>query len=257
MSDVPQSSLGAGGDRRGGAFYDDPEVFERYQQHRAWALNPNAVMEGPALREEIGSVAGLRVLDLGCGDAQIGRELLTAGASRYLGIDGSERMVNAALTMLRGTKGEVVRGDIENLAEPDAAFDLVVSRMALHYIAEIGPTLRGCYRCLAGGGRVVITLTHPVITSHDARASSTEPRQDWVVDNYFIPGPRTQQWLGTRTVWYHRTVEHYVAELLDAGFMLTGLRECSPRREQIDDAAEYQRRLRIPLVLLLAGARPV
>jgi 2-polyprenyl-3-methyl-5-hydroxy-6-metoxy-1,4-benzoquinol methylase len=71
-------------------------LFERYQQHRAWSLNPNIVMEGPALFDELGPVSGLRVLDLGCGDGEIGRELCNVGAARYRGIDGSTRMVQAA-----------------------------------------------------------------------------------------------------------------------------------------------------------------
>jgi hypothetical protein len=51
-----------------------------------------------------------------------------------------------------------------------------------------------------------------------------------VVDDYFLNGPRDQQLLGARTVWHHRTVEDYVSGLLGAGFTLTGLRECVPRR---------------------------
>lgn len=255
MSHPSRSRLGDAGDRRGGAFYDDPESFDRYQQHRAWSLSPNAVMEGPALREELGPVAGLRVLDLGCGDAQVGHELLNAGASRYLGIDGSRRMVEAAQRTLEGTAGEVVRCDIEDIAEPMGSFDLVLSRMALHYVADLGAVLRGCYRCLVPGGRLLLSVVHPVITSHDARGGSTEPRQNWIVDDYFLTGPRDQQWLGVRAVWHHRTVEDYVSGLLDAGFVLTGLRECAPRCELFDDDAEYQRRLRIPLVLLLAAER--
>lgn len=257
MNNPSRSRLEDAGDRRGGAFYDDPESFDRYQRHRAWSLSPNAVMEGPALFEELGPVAGLRVLDLGCGDAQVGRELLNSGASRYLGIDGSRRMVEAAQQMLEGTAGEVVRCDIEDVAEPEGSFDSVISRMALHYVADLGAVLRGCYRCLAPGGRIVLTVVHPVITSHDARDSQAEPRQNWVVDDYFLTEPRDQQWLGARTVWHHRTVEDYVSGLLGAGFTLTGLRECVPRRELFDDDAEYQRRLRIPLVLLLTGSRPL
>jgi SAM-dependent methyltransferase len=255
MSTQSRSRLGDADDRRGSAFYDDLESFERYQRHREWSLSPNAVMEGPAFWEELGPVAGLRVLDLGCGDARAGRELLEAGASRYLGIDGSRRMVGAAQRMLAGTVGEVVLCDIEDLDEPEGSFDLVLSRMALHYVADLGRVLRGCYQCLVPGGRLLLSVVHPVITSHDARGSSTEPRQDWVVDDYFLAGPRDQQWLGARTVWHHRTVEDYVSAMLGAGFTLTGLRECIPRRELFDDDAEYERRLRIPLVLLLAGAR--
>jgi SAM-dependent methyltransferase len=255
MSGPSHSRLGDAGDRRGGAFYDDYELFERYQQHRAWPLNPNIVMEGPALFDELGPVSGLRVLDLGCGDAEIGRELLNAGAARYRGIDGSTRMVQAAQLILKDTTGEAVLCDIEDLAEPAESFDLVISRMALHYVADLGGVLRACRVCLAPGGRLLFTVVHPVITSHDARENSTEARQNWVVDDYFNTGPRDQQWLGTRTVWHHRTVEDYVTELCNAGFALTNLRECAPRRERFDDDAEFERRRRIPLVLLLAGAR--
>ena len=255
MSGPSHSRLPDAGDRRGGAFYDDRELFERYQQHRAWSLNPNIVMEGPALFDELGPVSGLRVLDLGCGDAEIGRELCSAGAARYRGIDGSTRMVQAAQLILKDTTGEAVLCDIEDLAEPAKSFDLVLSRMALHYVADLKRVLRACRACLAPGGRLVFTVVHPVITSNDARESSGEPRQNWVVDDYFVTGPRDQQWLGTRMVWHHRTIEDYVSELLGAGFTLTNLRECAPRRERFDDDAEFERRLRIPLVLLLSGAR--
>ena len=73
-------------------------------------------MEEPALLEELGSVAGLRVADLGCGDAALGRVLLSGGCARYLGLDGSERMVAAARATLRGTPGAVVHGDIDDFA---------------------------------------------------------------------------------------------------------------------------------------------
>jgi SAM-dependent methyltransferase len=157
--------------------------------------------------------------------------------------------------MLTDTTGEAVLCDIEDLAEPAESFDLVLSRMALHYVADLGRVFRACHACLAPGGRVMFTVVHPVITSHDARESSTEPRQNWVVDDYFDTGPRDQQWLGTRTVWHHRTVEDYVTELRNAGFALINLRECAPHRERFDDHAEFERRRRIPLVLLLAAGR--
>jgi SAM-dependent methyltransferase len=164
-------------------------------------------------------------------------------------------MVQAAQLILKDTTGEAILCDIEDLAEPAESFDLVLSRMALHHVADLGEVLRACRACLAPGGRFLFTVVHPVITSHDARESSTEPRQNWVVDDYFVTGPRGQQWLGSRTVWHHRTVEDYVTELRSAGFALINLRECAPRRERFDDDAEFERRRRIPLVLLLAGAR--
>ncbi len=212
-------------------------------------------MEGPAVHDELGDVRGSRVLDLGCGDAEIGRELLRAGASRYLGIDGSRAMIRAATQTLKGTAGEVRLADIEDLGEPPGSFDLVLSRMALHYVADLRTVLRACHSCLAPAGRFVFTVVHPVITSHDARVSPPGPRQSWVVDDYFLSGPRSQRWLGATTIWHHRTVEGYVTALREAGFAITNLGECPPRRELFDDDAEYARRSRIPLVLLLASSR--
>ena len=116
--------------------------------------------------------------------------------------------------------------------------------------------LAACHSSLSPGGRVVFTVVHPVITSHDARASTEELRADWVVDDYFAAGPRELDWLGAAAVWHHRTIEDYVAALQGAGFELTALRECAPRRERFGgDEAEYARRRRIPMFLLLAGAR--
>ena len=242
---------------RGGAFYDAPGVLERYREARPPGVSdPNLVMEEPAVLDALGSVAGLRIVDLGCGDAGLGRRLLRDGCARYLGIDGSERMAEVARETLRGTPGEVERGDIEDFAAPPGAFDVVVSRMALHYVEDVARVLSACHACLAPGGRVVFTVVHPVITSHDARASTEELRRDWVVDDYFAGGPRELDWLGARVVWHHRTVEAYVAALQDAGFDLVALRECAPRPERFaGDEAELARRRRIPMFLLLADAR--
>jgi SAM-dependent methyltransferase len=238
---------------RGGAFYDENSVFERYREPRSGVSNPNEVMEEPALLAVLGSVEGLRVLDLGCGDAAIGRALLDAGCRRYVGIDGSENMVQTARSTLDGTSGEVMRRDIEDFSAPPDSFDLVISRLALHYIEDLGGVFDACRSCLAPGGRLVFSVVHPVLTSHDARSSSQELRTNWVVDDYFVPGPRERDWLGGTVVWHHRTIEDYVAALDRAGFALTALRECPPQRERFTDAAEYERRRRIPLFLLLAA----
>jgi SAM-dependent methyltransferase len=243
------------GTRRGGEFYDEPRVFERYRQRRQGVANPNFVMEEPALLEELGSVQDLRVVDLGCGDAALGRMLLEAGCARYVGIDGSENMAHAARATLRDTPGEVVREDIESFSAASGAFDLAVSRLALHYVKDIGRVLHACHACLVPAGRVVFTVLHPVITSHDARASTQVVRTNWLVDDYFVGGPREQDWLGGTVVWHHRTIEDYVTELRRAGFALTALRECPPRRERFADETEYVRCSRIPTFLLLAGTR--
>jgi SAM-dependent methyltransferase len=240
--------------RYGGAFYDQPGAFERYRAHRAWPLNPNITLEEPAFQGEVGAVSGLRVLDLGCGDGETGTALLAAGGASYLGVDSSTLMVEGANAKLAGSNGRAVLGNIDDFETQPAAFDLIVSRMAMHYLQNISEVLCACHHGLTNG-RLVFTVTHPVITSHDCRESTTERRQDWLVDNYFVEGSRPQVWLGADSVWYHRTIETYVTELRGAGFTLTNLRECVPRRDLFNDEAEFQRRQRIPLMLLISGTR--
>ena len=235
-------------------FYDRPGVLERYRDATSGVSDPKDVMEEPALLEEIGDPRGLRVVDLGCGDAAIGRTLLAAGCERYLGIDASDRMIEAARETLRGTPGEVVRGDIAGFSAPPGTFDLVLSRLALHYVADLDGVLAATRACLAPSGRIVFSTVHPVMTSNDPREDPEALMTDWVVDGYFETGPRERRWLGETVVWHHRTVEDHLAALRRAGFELTSLRECPPRRERFGgDEAEYARRCRIPRFLLLAA----
>lgn len=243
----------AGSAAHGGAFYDRRDVFERYRTRRSGSSQ--FVMEEPAVLGELGSAQGLRVVDLGCGDAALGRALLKAGCERYVGVDASRRMVQAARQTLGGTRGEVVHGEIEAFSAPPDTFDLIVSRLALHYIEHVEPVLAAARACLSPGGRVIVTVLHPVITSHEPRASTEDLRTSWLVDDYFVTGPREERWLGETVVWHHRTIEQYVSALQRAGFALTALRECAPPRERFDDEAEFSRRRRIPMFLLLAGAR--
>src|SRR5215212_10969887 len=98
--------MGRGG-LDGPSIYDDHGVFSTYMRQRARDENPNDTLEKPDLLDLIGKVDGLRILDLGCGNAAIGRELLMAGARGYLGVEPSKNMLGEARKTLDGTAGQV------------------------------------------------------------------------------------------------------------------------------------------------------
>jgi len=77
----------------GSTFFDNDAIFATYQQGRPRVDSPNDTLEKPIILELISDIAGKSVLDLGCGDAAIGRELQQQGATAQLGIDGSAKMV--------------------------------------------------------------------------------------------------------------------------------------------------------------------
>jgi SAM-dependent methyltransferase len=239
----------------GSAFYDDDAIFKTYMARRQRSDNPNDTLEKPILLELAGDLANQRILDLGCGDATFGREALTKGGQTYLGIEGSRHMVESAQQVLAGTPGKVVQATLESWDYPIEAFDLVVSRLVLHYVKDIDAIFKQIHQTLAGKGRFIFSVEHPVITSCDRGWQGDGPRQDWLVDNYFNAGQRTTAWLGGQVVKYHRTIEHYFVSLQRAGFLVEGLREAEPQREWFEDDGTYQRRKRIPLFLIMAGQK--
>jgi SAM-dependent methyltransferase len=243
----------------GPRFYDDDQVFQTYMRHRSRDESPNDTLERPDLLDLIGPLAALRgrrVLDLGCGDAQIGRELLAAGCLEYVGIEPSTNMAQAARQMLEGTVGQVIEATIEAWTYPPDAFDLVISRLALHYVEDVEATFRQVFGSLHSGGRLVFSVEHPVITSCDRAYVGGSKRQDWIVDEYHLTGRRVTRWMGQDVVKYHRTVEAYFGALQQAGLVVEGLREANPRRELFLREETYARRLRIPLMLLMAARKP-
>lgn len=238
----------------GPAFYDDENVFTTYMRRREDPDNPNNTLEKPVLLEILGDLAGLRILDLGCGDAAFGREALALGARGYTGIDGSANMVAAARQTLAGSGGTVEQATIEGWDYPSAVFDLVISRLALHYVEDFAAVCAQVQRTLVTGGRFVFSVEHPVITSC-ARGWQSGERQAWIVDDYFVVGQRVTTWMGDEVTKYHRTVEGYFTALQAAGFTVESLRESHPQRALFTDDALYARRQRIPLFLFLAARK--
>jgi SAM-dependent methyltransferase len=235
--------------------YDDAEVLAGYLAHRGAAGSPNTLMEEPAFLDELGAVPGARVLDLGCGDGALSVLVRERGAASYRGVDGSARMVAAANAAHGSAYASFEVGDIEDLATAAGAYDVVTSRMALHHVEHLDPVLAMVHRALVPGGRLVLSVVHPVITSHVD--PSPGRRTSWVVDEYFVRGPRVRPWFGGSVTWYHRTVEDHVRALRASGLVLGALQECEPRERLLaHDPEELARRRRVPLVLLLAATRP-
>ena len=246
---------------RGSQFYDRKEQFAKYTARRGTAENANDTLEEPIIWEMAGEVKGFSVLDIGCGDAQFGRKLLDAGAGSYTGIEGSRNMYGLAVHTLEEVedKAKVIFTTIEDwVAAEDRAeaaagkvrgsYDLIVSRLVLHYVEDLEPLFTKIHEILKPGGRFIFSIEHPVITS---TLQPSGIRTNWIVDQYFVPGYRTQEWMGGPVMKYHRTVEDYFQTACRAGFQVSNLRESKPVRDRFIHEETYERRLRIPLFLFM------
>ncbi|MBT2642485.1 methyltransferase domain-containing protein [Bacillus sp. ISL-41] len=240
---------------RGASVYDEGEFYESYMKRRNRAESPNNIIEKPILLEMIGNVTGKRILDLGCGDAEIGVELLQQGGASYFGVEGSKNMTMAAAENLEGTNGQVIHSSMEEWQPQPKQYDFVLSRFALHYLSDLSSVFKKVHDSLVPGGKFIFSVQHPVLTSSAKSAEGSGRRSDWVVDDYFNQGERAEPWIGKKVIKYHRTVEEYFQLLLAAGFMVEDLREGAPRPENFSSLEEYERRMRIPLVLMISSTK--
>lgn len=236
-------------------FYDRPEVRTRYLAHRARSDNPNDTLERPIFLELAGDLSNLDIIDLGCGDALFGKEALLRGAQSYIGVEVSKAMVDIALETLTGTSGRIHHESIETWKVQGEQADLISSRLALNYVENLKPVFQEVYKALRPGGRMILSLEHPVITSNFASLAAGR-RTAWLVDNYFKSGARVHLWLGQEITKYHHTLEEYLDLIVDAGFELERIRESRPQKSNFLSEAEYERRLRIPLFLFVVALKP-
>ncbi len=201
----------------GGPLYTDPALAESYARVSASNL-ANAAYERPAVQAVLGDVHGLDVLDAGCAAGEHAAWLAEHGA-RVTAIDASEAMLR--LARARAAAARVLRADLdEPLPLANAAFDVVLSSLTLHYLADWSRPLREFARVLRAGGRLVVSTHHPLMTAYD-------------VPDYFAVALVEEEWTGfaERPVpirFYHRPLERIVGDVIAAGFTLSRVHEPRP-----------------------------
>jgi SAM-dependent methyltransferase len=105
-----------------------------------------AALGGAAL-DLLDPQAGERILDVGCGEGTLTKEIIERGAT-VLGIDNSPEMIAAA----RAAGIDAVLMDAADMSFA-AEFDAVFSNATLHWVLEKEQAARAIYRSLKPGGR--------------------------------------------------------------------------------------------------------
>ncbi|MEL6163918.1 MAG: class I SAM-dependent methyltransferase [Cyanobacteria bacterium J06628_3] len=183
----------------------------------------------PFILEMCEPVAGMHILDLGCGEGYCSRELSRRSASTVYGIDLSESMIAAARLQETednfGINYEV--GCATNLKQfDDCQFDLVVAVFLFNYLttAQTEQCMTEIARVLRPGGRFIFSVPHPCFPymREPAYPFYFEVEED---KGYF--SQRDMQFAGQ--IWkrdgsslkvqlVHKTFQDYFNALRNAGF---------------------------------------
>jgi ubiquinone/menaquinone biosynthesis C-methylase UbiE len=117
----------------------------------------NAAIDSPlaVVRSAVNQLKGLRVLDVGCGEGTLARQLAGEGAW-VTGIDPNAQAIDKARTGTPDARFET--GTAEALPFPDHAFDLVVMLNALHHVpvADMDKALSEAHRVLRHHGTLIV-----------------------------------------------------------------------------------------------------
>ncbi len=239
--------------------YDDAVFFQKYSEMDRSRQGLTGAGEWHELEKLLPDFQGLSVLDLGCGYGWHCKYAAEHGAAYVLGTDISQKMLEAAEQKNPGPNIEYRQAAMEDLGFADASFDVVLSSLAFHYVADFISLVQNISRWLKPGGRFVFSMEHPVFTAYGS--------QDWCydetgkilhfpVDNYYLEGKRDAIFLGEPVTKYHRTLTTYLDTLLRNGFQLQRVVEPQPP-EHMMDIPGMKDELRRPMMLLVSASKAV
>lgn len=237
--------------------YDDPDFFAGYQELRRTESGINAALEQPAFRRLLPPLAGLRILDLGCGFGHFARYARQQQASEVYAIDSSTKMLAEAIRLTNDAQIKYVQTSIEEFPPKETAFDLVVSSLALHYVHNYESVVRKVHTALRAGGRFVFSVEHPICTANPIGwyCDAFQNELHWPLDRYGEEGKRSTKWFVDGVIKFHRTTGTYVNSLTEAGFKILRLEEPQPLPEAVQKQPKLTLHSRRPVVLLLSAEK--
>jgi ubiquinone/menaquinone biosynthesis C-methylase UbiE len=165
-----------------------PEGYERWApSYPQEPGNPLMRAEQQLMLASFPAVAGRCVLDLACGSGRYVRLLRAAGAAQVVALDASPGMLRRVSGAAR------VCASMARLPFGAAAFDVVVSGLAVGHAADIGAWMAEVARVLKPGGTCLYSDFHPQAAQAGLSRSFTDERQQSYTLPHFTHEPAAQR----------------------------------------------------------------
>ena len=139
--------------------YDHEGAYHWARVSRSWRRHDaRYAARYQAVTDAIGDAAGLRVLDLGCGDGVLTWMMHERGAQATgVDLDGLGLRLGQRELRLRGAPARLVQADAHRLPFAAGAFDCVICTEVLEHIETPDRLLAEAARVLESGGLIVVT----------------------------------------------------------------------------------------------------
>lgn len=218
-------------------------------------------VHGPALLEACLPLAGVRALDLGCGQGWFSRQLAAAGA-QVTALDWSAGLIEHARALETSAPLgiEYLVLDATAIGERFApsSFELICGCMSVADMPTPGTVLAAAARLLAPGGRLVFSVPNPV-TDTPHRVWNRDQRGHKVgleISGYFEASSQVLRWQMPRltqhfaTVQYRYTFEDWSRAFEAAGLVIRRLREPRPSAQTLTELPQLEGAARVPYFLI-------
>jgi SAM-dependent methyltransferase len=206
----------------------------------------DALYERPTTLALLPDVNGKDVLDSGCAHGWYADWLARKGA-RVVAVDRSRDMVMLARERLSG-RARVIHGDVSDLRDTLAgdSFDIILSSLVIHYLADLGKTFLEWARLLRPRGTLVFSTHHPV---HEKRIPDPGYLCAELIEEEWV-------WLGEKMRYYQRPLRDLTEPLSAAKFLIERMSEPTPSEAlKSRDPRGYEQLSRVPASIFVRARK--
>lgn len=222
-----------------------------YLQDASEKNNPwKKLSDTPSFITLLGNIAGRRLLDLGCGNGDLCRQLAKRGA-RVIGLDGSSNMLHEA--EMNFSECTYVLCDLmhDEIPFADSYFDIVTAKMLLDVVSSFKTVSIKAFRILKHKGLYAIEIPHP-IRPYIKKGKSI---YKGIVD-YREEVQGKIQFAETNFSYYHRSISYYINELINMGFVLYKIQEVIVDEKFVKRFPQHQDKRTFPTSWQLLFEKP-